>query len=118
MSAVRLLLAATLVLLPDAAALAADRPAPLLLAFGNRKAGAECLLDTDCEDNRCRLYPDGHRYCVAPGKTCATPGSAGASPGKANVHGVCFECVQGLGWRACQAAPSTGPARPTETRNR
>ena len=117
MSAIRPLLAATLLLLPGAALAASDRP--LVLAFGNKKAGSECLLDTDCEDNRCRLYPDGKRYCVALGKTCATPGSEGASPGKANVHGGCFECVSGMGWRAClSAAPTTGPIRPTETRNR
>ena len=118
MTATRLLLAGILLLLPDVAALAADTPAPIVLAFGNKKAGAECLLDTDCEHNRCRLYPDGKRYCVALGKTCATPGSEGASPGKANVHGGCLECVSGMGWRACPSAPTTGPVRPTETRNR
>jgi hypothetical protein len=119
MTATRLLLAGILLLAPDVAALAADAPAPIILAFGNKKAGAECLLDTDCEDNRCRLYPDGHRYCVAQGKACAAPASDGASPGKANVHGACYECVQGMGWQACRtAAPTTGPVRPTETRNR
>jgi hypothetical protein len=119
MTATRLLLAGILLLLPDVAALAADAPPPIVLAFGNKKAGAACLLDTDCDDNRCRLYPDGQHYCVAPGKACAAPASDGASPGKTNVHGVCYECVQGMGWQACQSAPtSNGPVRPLETRNK
>jgi hypothetical protein len=110
MTTARLLLAATLLLLPGAAALASD----------NKKAGSECLIDTDCEDNRCSPYPDGRRYCVAPGKTCSAPGADGASPGKQAVKGVCFECVRGMGWRACPSAPATAgePVRPTETRNR
>jgi len=119
MTAARLLLAATLLLLPGAAALAGDARAPLVLASDNKKAGSECLLDTDCEDNRCSPYPDGKRYCVAIGKTCSAPGADGASPGKQAVKGVCFECVRGMGWRACPSAPATtGAIRPTETRNR
>ena len=56
---------------------------------------------------------------MATGKTCSAPGADGASPGKQAVKGVCFECVRGMGWRACPSAPATsGPVRPTETRNR
>ena len=114
----RLLLAATLLLLPGGA-LAGDAPAPLVLAYGDKKAGSECVLDTECGDNRCSPYPDGKRYCVATGRSCSAPGADGASPGKQAVKGVCFECVQGIGWRACPSAPAAnGPVRPTETRNR
>ena len=83
------------------------RPA---MAVDSRPGGSLCVIDTDCEDNKCRSFPDGKKYCVGRGKTCATAGGEGASAGKSvKVGSQCFQCAQGLGWRACAAQGEASP---------
>jgi hypothetical protein len=100
--------------------LAATEPDPLVVAMGDAPAGSECLTDTDCETNRCRAFPKGHRYCVASDKACATPGADGTVGGKSLTIGTaCYRCVQGLGWQPCPPDQDTsGSAKPTIRRER
>jgi hypothetical protein len=94
-------------------------PGRPVLAVDSRPGGSLCVIDTDCEDNKCRSFPDGKKYCVSHGKTCATAGGDGASAGKTvKVGSQCFQCAQGLGWRACASQGSEAPAGGRITPNR
>ena len=64
--------------------------------------GAPCKADRDCPDKRCRLFPDGYKYCLAEQKACTLPGGDGA-PGGAVIamHQQCYECAAGMGWKLC-----------------
>jgi len=64
--------------------------------------GAGCKRDRDCSDKRCRLFPDGEKYCVAEQKSCVLPGGAGAPAGAViGLHQQCYECAPGIGWKLC-----------------
>ena len=81
------------------------------MAVDSRPGGSLCVIDTDCEDNKCRSFPDGKKYCVGRGKTCATAGGEGASAGRTvKVGSQCFQCAQGLGWKACADQGGEAPA--------
>ena len=64
--------------------------------------GAPCKRDSDCADKRCRLFPDGDKYCVAEQKACTLPRADGV-PGGAIIalHQQCYECAAGMGWKLC-----------------
>jgi hypothetical protein len=64
--------------------------------------GAPCKRDSDCADKRCRLFPDGDKYCVAEQKACTLPRGDGV-PGGAIIalHQQCYECAAGVGWKLC-----------------
>src|SRR3954454_14206011 len=64
--------------------------------------GALCKADRDCPDKRCRMFPDGDKYCLAERKACTLPGGDGA-PGGAVIatHQQCYECAAGAGWKLC-----------------
>ena len=64
--------------------------------------GAPCKRDRDCPDKRCRLFPDGDKYCVAEQKTCTLPGNDGTVAGAViGLHQQCYECSAGMGWKLC-----------------
>ena len=64
--------------------------------------GAPCKRDRDCPDRRCRLFPDGDKYCVAEQKTCTLPGNDGTVAGAViGLHQQCYECSAGMGWKLC-----------------
>src|SRR3954469_785070 len=64
--------------------------------------GAPCERDRDCPDKRCRLFPDGDKYCVAEQKTCTLPGNDGVPAGAViGLHQQCYECSAGMGWKLC-----------------
>jgi hypothetical protein len=67
--------------------------------------GGRCKADRDCPDKRCRLFPDGDKYCLAGHKACTLPGGDGA-PGGAVIamHQQCYECAAGAGWKLCGEA--------------
>ena len=64
--------------------------------------GAPCKRDSDCADKRCRLFPDGDKYCVAEQQACTVPSGDGV-PGGAVIalHQQCYECSAGMGWKLC-----------------
>ena len=64
--------------------------------------GKACKRDRDCADKRCRLFPDGDKYCVAEQKSCVLPGGDGAQAGAViALHQQCYECAPGIGWKLC-----------------
>ncbi len=64
--------------------------------------GAPCKRDRDCPEKRCRLFPDGDKYCVAEQKTCTLPGNDGTVAGAViGLHQQCYECAAGMGWKLC-----------------
>jgi hypothetical protein len=64
--------------------------------------GVACKRDRDCSEKRCRLFPDGDKYCVAEQKSCVLPGGDGAPAGAViALHQQCYECAPGIGWKLC-----------------
>jgi hypothetical protein len=64
--------------------------------------GAPCRADRDCPDKRCRLFPDGDKYCVAEQKACTLPQADGVAAGAViGLHQQCYECAAGTGWKLC-----------------
>ena len=67
--------------------------------------GVPCKRDRDCPDKRCRLFPDGDKYCVAERKACTLPGNDGVPGGVViALHQQCYECAAGIGWKLCGEA--------------
>lgn len=66
--------------------------------------GVACKGDRDCQDKRCRPFPDGNKYCVAEQKSCTLPGRDGVPGGAViGIHQQCYECAAGIGWKLCGA---------------
>ena len=64
--------------------------------------GVPCKGDRDCQDKRCRPFPDGNKYCMAEQKSCTLPGRDGVPGGAVvGIHQQCYECAPGIGWKLC-----------------
>ena len=66
--------------------------------------GLECRSDDDCRSHACSGFPDGGRYCRAPGSDCAAPDSRGLGADyTASVGGRTWICQDGGRWRSASA---------------